>query len=73
MTLLKACDSLYFSSLYFFLFFFLYFLRRELNMIQFGGYYIIGCFTIFRTTFIFVLKWHNVLSVSGYLSEESEN
>ena len=76
MTVFKVCDSLCLSSLYVFLvffFFFLYFLRRELNMIHFGGNYIIGCFTVFRTVLIFVLKWHNVLSVSECLSEKREN
>lgn len=72
MTLLKACD--FFVLLKpLFLFFFFNFLRRELNMIHFGENYIIGCFTVFRTTLIFVLKWHNVRSVGEYLPEKREN
>ena len=69
MTVFKVCDSLCLSSLYFFLAFF-FFMRRELNMIHFGGNYIIGCFTVFRTALIFVLKWHNILS--EYLSEKKK-
>lgn len=42
-------------------------------MIHFGGNYIIGCFTVFRTALIFVLKWHNVLRVTECLSEKREN
>lgn len=41
-------------------------------MIQRGGSYIIGCFTIFWTTLISALKWNNVYSVCEYLSKKEE-